>query len=213
MTTPAVSQGDRRRFAVLLSVLGVLVTVFLGRMVLGGGGDDNNNSSASSGRPVADAASRSPMPGEVKAKKQAAGDDLAASDSFEVFATRDPFEPPFNPTPTSPPDTTPNTGAGSVAPPTEPSGGGKGSTPATPPATEAPSFDPGAGESIAVLDVYTDTSGTPQARVRVGSTVFTVGVGDTFATSYKVVSLDEPCGKFLFGDSPFQLCEGEETIK
>jgi hypothetical protein len=38
-------------------------------------------------------------------------------------------------------------------------------------------------------------------------------VGDTFATSYKVVSLNEPCGQFLFGDSPFQLCEGEETIK
>ena len=210
MTTPAVSHGDRRRFAVLLSVLGVLVTVFLGRMVLGGGGDDNNNSSASNGRPVADAASRSPMRGEAKAKKQAA-DDLADSDSFEVFATRDPFEPPFNPTPTSSPGTTPNTGGGSATPPTEPSGGG--STPATPPATEAPSFNPGAGESIAVLDVYNDESGTPQARVRVGSTVFTVGVGDTFATSYKVVSLDEPCGRFLFGDSPFQLCEGEETIK
>jgi hypothetical protein len=81
------------------------------------------------------------------------------------------------------------------------------------PTTQAPSFNPGAGESIAVLDVSNDVSGTPQARVRVGSTVYTVGVGDTFATSYKVVSLAEPCGRFLFGDSPFQLCEGEETIK
>ena len=51
------------------------------------------------------------------------------------------------------------------------------------------------------------------AKVQVGSTVYTVGEGDVFATSYRVVSLSSPCGQFLFGDAPFQLCEGEEVIK
>jgi hypothetical protein len=27
------------------------------------------------------------------------------------------------------------------------------------------------------------------------------------------VSLNSPCGQFLFGDAPFKLCEGEEVIK
>jgi hypothetical protein len=40
-----------------------------------------------------------------------------------------------------------------------------------------------------------------------------VGAGDTFAVSYKVISLQGRCGQFLFGDSSFQLCEGRTTIK
>ena len=52
------------------------------------------------------------------------------------------------------------------------------------------------------------------ARVQVGSTVYTVAAGQTFATSYKVVSpRPAPCGQFLYGDSPFSLCEGEQVIK
>jgi hypothetical protein len=49
----------------------------------------------------------------------------------------------------------------------------------------------------------------------VGSTVYTVTEGQTFATSYQVVSLDvaEGCGEFLFGDAPFSLCVGEQVIK
>jgi hypothetical protein len=44
MTSLAVSQGDRRRFAVLLGVLGVLVAVFVGRMVFAGGGGAHTGS-------------------------------------------------------------------------------------------------------------------------------------------------------------------------
>jgi hypothetical protein len=53
------------------------------------------------------------------------------------------------------------------------------------------------------------------ANVRVDSTAYKVGAGDTFATRYKVVSLSatEKCGQFLFGDESFRLCQGEEVIK
>ena len=42
---------------------------------------------------------------------------------------------------------------------------------------------------------------------------YTVAAGQVFATSYKVVSLSGTCGQFLYGDSPFSLCEGEQVIK
>jgi hypothetical protein len=81
--------------------------------------------------------------------------------------------------------------------------------------TEEPTFDPGQGEPVALLDVFVDDDATTRARVQVGSTVYTVAEGETFATSYQVVSLDDAagCGEFLFGDSPFSLCVGEQVIK
>jgi hypothetical protein len=40
-----------------------------------------------------------------------------------------------------------------------------------------------------------------------------VAAGQTFAGSYKVVSLSGTCGQFLYGDSPFPLCENEQITK
>jgi hypothetical protein len=199
-----VQSGEKRRFVVLLGVLGLVASAFFGRMVLGGGGGDDG---AGEERVAQRVAARDAGKARAGAKPGQVEDDLGPSETFEVFATRDPFEPPFNPTPTSPPPTSPPATGGSpgTSPPTGPP-----QTP--PPATQPPSFDPGGGEAVALLDVF-DQGGVVQARVRVGSTVYTVGEGDTFATSYQVVALEEPCGDFLFGDSPFELCEGEETIK
>jgi hypothetical protein len=119
-------------------------------------------------------------------------------DSFEVFAVRDPFEPPFTETVDT---TAPTTGT------TTP---GQTTTPTT-----SPSFEPPAGQTVSVLDVFENTDGTVAARVQVGSTVYTVVAGQTFATSYQVVSLDADsgCGVFLYGDTQFELCEGEQVIK
>ena len=51
--------------------------------------------------------------------------------------------------------------------------------------------------------------------MRVNTTVHKVGVGDEFATRYKVLSLDAAaeCGRFLFGDDSFRLCRGEQALK
>lgn len=67
---------------------------------------------------------------------------------------------------------------------------------------------------MALIEVFDDPDGTT-ATVRVGSTVYRVREGDVFQTSYQVVSLDlfEGCGVFLFGDSRFELCEGQEILK
>jgi len=49
----------------------------------------------------------------------------------------------------------------------------------------------------------------------VSGVVYQVREGDVFADSYQVVSLDQGtgCGEFLFGDSQFTLCEGQEILK
>ena len=124
--------------------------------------------------------------------------------TFDVFATKNPFEPVIIVTPTTP--STDGTGA---TIPTTPDTGTGGSTTTT----TIPSNEPAPGTSVALLDVFQSPDGTPRAKVQVGSTVYTVGEGNVFATSYRVVSLDAPCGQFLFGDAPFKLCEGEEVIK
>jgi hypothetical protein len=125
--------------------------------------------------------------------------------TFDVFATKNPFEPVIIVTPPTG-GTTPTTGGTS---PTTGGGGGGGSTTTT----ALPTNEPGPGTSVALLAVTQQADGTPSATVQVGSTVYTVGEGDVFATSYRVVSLNDPCGQFLFGDAPFRLCEGEEVIK
>jgi hypothetical protein len=208
-------QHDRQRFAVLLTLLGLVTAIFLGRVMLGGTGDASGPAQFSK-QPSEKATTKHAARHGAKSRSIRGG--VLAAETFEVFATRDPFEPPVNVTPTTePPVTTPTTSpTGSTTPTTSPTGSTTPTTSptgSTTPTTQTPSFTPGTGESVAVLDVFNDASGVPQARVRVGSTVYTVGVGDTFATSYKVVSLNEPCGQFLFGDNPFSLCEGEETIK
>jgi hypothetical protein len=133
--------------------------------------------------------------------------------TFDVFATKNPFEPVIIVTP--PDGTTPTTGGTGPTTPTTPGPGGPsgpgGTTPPT--VTTVPSDQPPAGTSVALLDVFQSSDGTPKAKVQVGSTVYTVGDGTVFATSYRVVSLNAPCGQFLFGDAPFKLCVGEEVIK
>ena len=95
--------------------------------------------------------------------------------------------------------------------PTTTTPGTSGSTTTT---TITPSNNPVPSQTVTLIDVFRDSNGVVQARVQVGSTVYTVTEGDTFANdTYRVVSLDAPCGQFLFGDSPFTLCVGEQTLK
>jgi hypothetical protein len=73
-------------------------------------------------------------------------------------------------------------------------------------------FDP-TGTAVSLISVTTLADDTRQAVVRVAGTDYTVGVGETFAGSYQVVSLTDTGGTFLFGDSPFTLAVGEEILK
>jgi hypothetical protein len=67
---------------------------------------------------------------------------------------------------------------------------------------------------VALQDVFVDR-GRTMANVRVNDTVHRVSAGQTFATNFKAVSISasDRCGRFLFGDDSFRLCEGEEVLK
>jgi hypothetical protein len=135
-----------------------------------------------------------------------------AVETFEVFGGKNPFTRPLS-LPSTPTSTTePGSGSSTSTTTTVP---GSGSTSTTvPPPPDPADQQPTRGQAVALLDVYDDALGT-QAQVRVGSTVYLVGEGDVFAVSFKVVSLDlaTGCGRFLFGDSPFDLCKGQEILK
>jgi hypothetical protein len=73
-------------------------------------------------------------------------------------------------------------------------------------------FDP-TGTTVTLISVTALGDGSRQAVVRVAGTDYTVGVGETFAGSYQVVTLTDTGGTFLFGDSPFTLAVGEEILK
>ena len=106
-------------------------------------------------------------------------------------------------------------------------GGSSGApvTRAPEPGSSAPSAGPGSGSAsggavepnkgtrVAMLEAPFTDGGRLVANVKVGSTVYKVGAGDAFANSFKVVSLDGSCGTFLFGDSRFSLCAGQEVLK
>lgn len=185
-----------RRLVVVIAVGGVLVGGLLAYNLFGQGGDDGN---ATTSAPAPKAVTQPTTAPPTTTTTAAPGAPSVPGGEFDVFATRNPFEPVVQITPTG--------GTSTGGTPT-----GTGGTTGTTTATTTPSQNPSAGTSVALLDVF-DQGGRTLARVQVGSTVYTVGPGETFATSYKLVSLSGTCGQFLYGDSPFSLCEGEEVIK
>jgi hypothetical protein len=141
----------------------------------------------------------------------------APSESFEIFTTKNPFAPLVNPA---------GAAAGGGTSATTPAGGGTtGTTTAGGAGTTATTAVGGGGaaggasneprrtQRVALLNVY-QSGGRTVADVRVNDTVYPkLAPGATFATNFKVVSLQGNCGSFLFGDERFQLCKGEEVLK
>jgi len=191
------ARPNNKRLTIMLAIGGVAIALFAAFSLLSGGGDDDPA--------VAPAATQTADIGGTPTTPSTAapGAPEIPNGEFDVFATRNPFEPAIQVTDTSddPPETVPTDDG--TTPPPDP-------TPVDP--TTPASADPSGGTTVAVIDVY-DEAGATLAVVQVGSTQYTVAAGQVFATSYKVVSLSGTCGQFMYGDSPFSLCEGEEVIK
>lgn len=109
---------------------------------------------------------------------------------FQVSQPRDPFRPLI--TEESPVAGQPGTGGS----------GGTGS---------GGGFNP-AGNTI-TLEEIRDVTGVMRATVIVNGISYDVGVGETFAGSYKVISLSENKGVFTFGDNAFELTVGQQILK
>ncbi len=198
---------ERRRLVVLGSVLGVLIAIFVAKSVFSKSDSTSTPgfNSTSITNPFAPKLNATTTTLRHHAKPPATATS-APPPNFQVYGTKNPFEPviqvenPTTPTTARPRvTTTTSVGAGTTT------------------TTVAPSNNPGPGQTVTLVDIYRDAAGTVKAHVQVASTVYTVGEGTTFANgAYRVVSLDlvpTPCGQFLFGDSPFRLCQGEQTLK
>ena len=68
------------------------------------------------------------------------------------------------------------------------------------------------GIVVRLLDIY-EIGGVLRARIEVVGVEYDVGVGETFATNFKIVSLDTDSAVILFGDNAFELLIGQEIIK
>lgn len=143
----------------------------------------------------------------------APGGSIAVSPGFQVAQPRDPFDPLV----TTPPggggdpdgDTT-TTGAGGTT--TTTTGGGTTSTTTGGSTTTTTKGDDPDGIRVMLLEVR-DQSGGRVAVVEVDGITYTVKVGDTFATNFKVVSLTTNGGVFTYGDSAFTLAVGQSILK
>ncbi|MGH8875183.1 MAG: hypothetical protein ACRDVM_08025 [Acidimicrobiia bacterium] len=126
---------------------------------------------------------------EVESEAQALLPGVRAVASVQASQPRDPFRPLITE------DAAVGTGGGTTAG----DGGGSGGT------------DQNALQ-VRLVEIR-EVDGVLRATVEVNGTSYDVGVGDTFATNFKVVSLDEDSGVFLFGDNAFELSVGQQILK
>lgn len=118
------------------------------------------------------------------------------SGGFQVSQPRDPFRPLI--TESSPVAGQPGTGGDGGTGSGNGSGNGSGFSPS--------------GTTITLQEIR-DVAGVIRATVIVNGVSYDVGVGETFAGSYKVISLSATKGVFMFGDSAFELTVGQQILK
>lgn len=152
------------------------------------------------------------------------GATIPAAGGFRVAQPRDPFAPLIT-TPTSSTvpgestttsggeGTTTTTGTGST---TSTTGGGSTTSSATTTtgggSTTSTTSDTPVGKRVSLLEIR-DQGGVKKAVLTVDGQTYTVGVGDTFATDFKVISLATSSGVFMYRDSVFTLAVGQSIIK
>jgi hypothetical protein len=132
----------------------------------------------------------------------------------QVNPPRDPFEPIVTST-TLPDDGSTSTTVGDGDTTTTTAAGGDGSTTTTTTAgstTTTTSGDEPDDVRVTLIEVR-GSAGAREAVVEVDSITYTVGVGDTFAVDFKVVSLTDNGGVFEYRGQAFSLVEGQAILK
>ena len=127
---------------------------------------------------------------------------------------RDPFEPIVT-TPTTDATTSTTTGDGSTTSTTTgdtTTTTGDGTTTTAGSTTTTTSGDDPDDIRVVLIEVR-GTAGSREAVLEVDSITYTVGVGDTFAVDFKVVSLTDNGGVFEYRGQAFSLVEGQAVLK
>jgi hypothetical protein len=139
---------------------------------------------------------------------------VSIAPGIQVAQPRDPFEPLIT-SPGGDGGGTTTTGAGGTT--TTGAGGSTttvagGTTTTGAGTTTTTHGDQPDGIRVKLLEVRNETAGRV-AVVEVDGIAYTVKVGDTFATTFKVVSLTTNGGVFTYGDSAFSLAVGQSILK
>lgn len=149
------------------------------------------------------------------------GEDLLALPlvTYEVFLSRDPFQPVVpEATPVAEGGDTDGDTDGSGDGDTDGAGGGEdtgsggGSTDPDAPACTTQGEIVCDGRVISLIDV-TSVDGQPVAVIQVDTTVYEVTVGQTFADSFLVRSIDGTTVTLLYGDEGIRLLPGDTVLK
>ena len=141
-----------------------------------------------------------PLPAGATAGALGGDAGLPLAPSIQVAQPRDPFAPL-----TSEPPLTTSTLPGQTTVPGQTTSTEPGAT------TTTEGFDP-EGTRVVLHEIRPE-GGVDKAVLTVDGVTYVVGVGETFAESFKVVSLSDDSGVFLYGDSAFTLTVGQAILK
>ena len=167
-------------------------------------------------------------PGAGASAQNAEGSAFPAAGGFHVLQPRDPFQPLVTAVPltTLPEDSTTTTGGETTSTTggetTSTTGGettstttGDSTTSTSTTSTSSTTTTQGdtPDQTRVSLHEIRDESGVKKAVLEVDGETFTVGVGDTFAEDFKVVSLADNSGVFMYRDNVFTLAVGQSILK
>jgi hypothetical protein len=199
---PGASQDEasgNRRTILILALVGVLVLGALAYFFVFSGGDEPTDTSLPTPRSTGVQATPTPTKAPAVVKAPKLSKKSVGKDPFKalVLPAADGGAAPAGETPVT--GSTPVTGGGTTI-----TGGGT---------TTGGTTTTGGGTTSSTpvtVKVISVTDNNSSARVKVGSQVYTVAVGDVFATYFKALRLKNgKCGSFQYGDERFDLCEGE----
>lgn len=140
----------------------------------------------------------------------AAPTEEPAPTTYDVFLTRDPFEP-----------VVPEEDGGQPTDDTDQPPPGDDTADDGDHAHDAGTEDPCTGEEevvcdgrvVTLIEITTDDEGGRTATIRVDTTDYEVREGDVFAESFRVLSIEPSCATLLFGDDSFTMCRDDRVLK
>jgi hypothetical protein len=187
------AEGNRR-LLLLVGGVALLVLVVAGYFLfLRGGSSDNSASGVVPSHHVATHTTT----GSTTKKPAAAAKSVPST--FQDVLSRDPFQPLYVP---APPPAAPADVAAAGA-----TAGSTASSTATSTTTAS-----SAGTPVTLVKVYSK-SGKTFAQTRVGTTVYNSAVGQTFAGTFQLLSVNGKAATYVQGDEQFSLSEGQEVLK
>ena len=213
---PPVERSDETRTNILIGAGGALAAIAMaaGFLVFASGDDAGDVIAAAPAGP------RTPIAVQPSPTKAPANQPRIEPEPVAEPVGRDPFAPLYRPpvpvvAPTAPVAVVPGAPVGPAVPGDTTTSGGTttggmpvGGTAGQP----APSDPQPTSHQLRMVRVY-QSGGIWHTELTLDGRVYRPKVGETFAESFQLVSTQESCGSFLFGDERFDLCVGEITVR